>query len=172
MSRKDGGGNTIIGKGSVVEGVMDIEHQLQVDGQLRGRLTTPKRLVVGEEGAIVADSIEVGEAVINGRVMARLKANEQVYLSASARFRGTLLTPRLVIEEGAEATYSNEIPVRAIPFGSETKSPPVHTTVAEFPAEEAREAASRKSDAANRQSSGKRKGNSARTPEGEIAGGD
>ena len=158
MSRK-GGGNTIIGKGAVVEGVMDIEHQLQVDGQLRGRLTTPKRLVVGEEGAIVADSIEVGEAVINGRVMARLKANELVYLSASARFRGTLETPRLVIEEGAEASFSDEIPMRAIPFGSETRSPPVHTTVTEFPADEAREAANRRSD-------------SARTPEGEIAGGD
>ena len=152
-------GDTVIGSGSIVEGVMDIESRLQVDGQLRGRLTTPDRLVVGEEGSIVAESIEVGEAIINGRVMARLRATDRGHLTATARFRGTVETPHLVIEEGAEAAYSDEIPVKAIPFGSRDNGPtPVMTTVAEFPDPSARRESERKST------------DSGATPESELAG--
>ena len=135
-------GDTVIGTGSTVEGVMEIESRLHVDGTLRGRLTTPDRLVVGEEGSIIADSVEVGEAVINGRVMARLKAVTRVHLTATARFRGTVEPPFLVIEEGAEMMYSTEeIPVQAIPFGSgNAAAGPVMTTVAEFPSQAERDA--------------------------------
>jgi cytoskeletal protein CcmA (bactofilin family) len=58
-------------------------------------------LTVGPEGQVQADSIEVAEALIDGRVDGRLVASERVHLAAGARFKGVLLTPKLVIEEGA-----------------------------------------------------------------------
>ena len=58
--------------------------------------------------------------------MARLKAMTRVHLTATARFRGTVETPLLVIEEGAEMMYSTEeIPVKVIPFGSGNAAGPV-----------------------------------------------
>ena len=99
---KDGHRDTLIGAGTVLDGTFDIEYDVRVDGTLRGeRLATRQRLTVGPEGQVQADSIEVAEALIDGRVDGRLVASERVHLAAGARFKGVLLTPKLVIEEGA-----------------------------------------------------------------------
>ena len=95
--------DTVIGKGAVLDGTFAIEHDLRVEGTLRGkRLSTKETLIVGQEGKVKAAAIEVGGAVIGGRVVGALEARRQVYIEAGGRFRGILKTPRLVIEEGAE----------------------------------------------------------------------
>ena len=94
--------DTVIGRGSVVRGVLDIEQNVQVHGVLQGgRLVTEKVLLVGEEGKVEADAIEVGEAVINGQVAGRLRARQRVHMGPHAVFVGQVETPVLVIEEGA-----------------------------------------------------------------------
>ena len=99
---KDGHRETLIGAGTVLDGTFDIEYAVRGDGPLRGeRLATRQRLTGGPEGQVQADSIEVAEALIDGRVDGRLVASERVHLAAGARFKGVLLTPKLVIEEGA-----------------------------------------------------------------------
>ncbi|HIG55030.1 MAG TPA: polymer-forming cytoskeletal protein [Candidatus Latescibacteria bacterium] len=99
---KDAHNNTLIGAGTVLDGTLDIEYDVRVDGTLRGeRLATRQALTVGSEGEVLAASIEVAEAFIAGQVNGSLKASEQVYLKAGACFKGVLRTPKLVIEEGA-----------------------------------------------------------------------
>lgn len=95
------GGYTVIGQGSVLEGELQMSHSLRIEGTLKGRLLTSRSLVVGSQGEVQAGLIEVGEALISGRVSGKLRASQRVYISASAVFRGTIETPRLVIEEGA-----------------------------------------------------------------------
>ena len=93
----------MIGRGTVLEGTLAIEHNLRVDGRLCGeRLSTKKTLIVGREGQIEAAAIEVEKALIDGRVVGLLEAKRQVHMEAGAKFRGILMTPRLVIEDGAE----------------------------------------------------------------------
>lgn len=99
---KDAHKNTLIGAGTVLDGTLDIEYDIRIDGTLRGeRLATQQALTVGSKGEVQAASIEVAEAFIDGRVNGLLKAGEQVYFKAGARFKGVLQTPKLVIEEGA-----------------------------------------------------------------------
>lgn len=94
--------DTVIGRGAVLNGSLAIEHNLRVDGTLRGeRLSTKETLIVGREGQIESATIEVGEAIIDGRVIGVLEAKQQVHMEAGAKFRGILKTPRLVIEDGA-----------------------------------------------------------------------
>ena len=100
---------TVIGPGSTVEGVLEIDHPIRVDGLLRGRLTTPSALVVGENGWVDGEVLVVSEAIVNGRLTGNLKATMQVFLAAGSEFRGTVETPRLVIEEGATAEFNPEI---------------------------------------------------------------
>ncbi len=95
------GGYTVIGQGSVLEGELKMNHSLRIEGTLKGRLITSQSLVVGPHWEVEAELIEVGEARISGRVSGKLRASQRVYVSASAVFRGTIETPRLVIEEGA-----------------------------------------------------------------------
>lgn len=92
---------TIIGPGTELEGTFDLQDSIRVDGLVRGRLTTPRSLVVGPEGEVEAELIDVGEARIEGKVSGRVRSSGQVYLAAGAVFQGAVETPRLVVEEGA-----------------------------------------------------------------------
>ena len=99
---KDAHKSTLIGAGTVLDGTLDIEYDVRIDCTLRGeRLATLQALTVGSEGEVQAASIEVAEAFLDGQVNGWLKASEQVYFKAGARFKGVLQTPKLVIEEGA-----------------------------------------------------------------------
>ena len=104
--------DTVIGRGSVLSGTLGIEHNIWVDGVLRGdHLAIERALVVGLEGEVQADVIEVEEAIIDGRVSGMLRATKEVSIGPRSQFCGKLETPRLVIEEGAvfqEAELSDE----------------------------------------------------------------
>ena len=92
--------NTVIGRGSVSEGKFRIETGVRVDGTLRGELTSSGTLIVGESGVIEADVI-VRDALVSGRIVGNLEAEEKVHLQAQAAFIGKLKTRLLVVEEGA-----------------------------------------------------------------------
>lgn len=109
---------TIIGHGSELDGELAIQHAVRVDGRLKGRLATTDALVVGEEGVVEADTLEVGEAHISGRVSGHLMASRRVYLSAQSQFTGIVHTPHLVVEEGARLCR---------PEGREAPAEPAHT---------------------------------------------
>ena len=56
--------------------------------------------VVGEQGVVEAD-VKVGYIVINGEVRGTVKAEEKVEIHSRGRVFGTIITPKLVVEEGA-----------------------------------------------------------------------
>ncbi|MCC7262403.1 MAG: polymer-forming cytoskeletal protein [Candidatus Latescibacteria bacterium] len=99
--RESGTGHTVIGRGTVLEGVLKMEHSLRIEGVVKGELVAANSLVVSAQGELEAGLIEVGEAVISGRVVGKLRARVRVYVSAGAVFHGSVETPQLVIEEGA-----------------------------------------------------------------------
>lgn len=93
---------TLIGAGALFEGTLETERDLSVDGMLRGaRVKTQGVLVVGPEGRVEAADIEVGEATIRGRLSGRLSARRCVRIEAGAHVSGAVITPRLVLHEGA-----------------------------------------------------------------------
>ena len=92
--------NTVIGRGSVSEGKFKIETGVRVDGTLRGELNSSGTLIVGETGVIEADVI-VRDALISGRIVGNLEAEDKVHLQSQASFIGKLKTRLLVVEEGA-----------------------------------------------------------------------
>ena len=94
-------GYTVIGRGTVLEGVLKMEHSLRIEGVVKGESVASSSLVVSAQGELEAGLIEVGEAMISGRVSGKLRARVRVYLSAGAVFHGSVETPQLVIEEGA-----------------------------------------------------------------------
>ena len=97
----DGKGiNTVIGRGSVSEGTFRIETGVRVDGVLKGELISSGRLIVGESGVIEAD-VKVRDALVSGRIVGTLEAEEKVHLQTQSTFIGKLKTRILVVEEGA-----------------------------------------------------------------------
>lgn len=107
MSKKDdhsiarsGDLNTIIGKGSSVEGTLKVENSLRVDGRIKGHVSTTDSLVIGKEGEIEGEVI-AKNAIIGGRVRGKISATGKVVLETKALFQGEMRTARLVIDDGA-----------------------------------------------------------------------
>lgn len=97
---KAGNLNTIIGKGSSFEGNLKVEQSLRVDGRIKGHISTTDSLVIGKDGEIEGEII-TKNAIIGGRVRAKINATGKVILESKATFVGELKTTRLVIDDGA-----------------------------------------------------------------------
>jgi cytoskeletal protein CcmA (bactofilin family) len=92
--------NTIVGKGSQIEGTLKIQNSLRVDGKIKGNVAATDSIVVGKEGAIDGE-VKVKNAVIGGHVKGKLVATGKVVLETQSRLEGELHTAKLVIDEGA-----------------------------------------------------------------------
>lgn len=93
--------NTVVGKGSVLEGDFNVTDGIRVDGILRGKLISSGALIVGVSGEVEADPIQVKDAIVAGRVRGTLHASRMVKLESSANVVGDITAQILVIEEGA-----------------------------------------------------------------------
>lgn len=92
--------NTIVGKGSSLEGTLKVENSVRIDGRIKGHVTTTDSLVIGKEGEIEGEII-AKNAIIGGRVRGKISATGKVVLEAKAFFQGEMKTARLVIDDGA-----------------------------------------------------------------------
>jgi len=96
--------NTIIGKGTHVEGSIEVEQNLRIDGSFTGQLKASDTLIVGATGELMDVSVEVKDATIANKVKGNVTASSKVTLESSSRFDGELTTKILVVEGGAYFT--------------------------------------------------------------------
>ena len=96
--------NTIIGKGTHVEGSIEVEQNLRIDGSFTGQLKASDTLIVGATGELIDVTLEVKDATIANKVNGNLTASNKVTLESSSRFDGELSTKILVVEGGAHFT--------------------------------------------------------------------
>lgn len=99
-SDRSGELNTIIGKGSIIEGLITVQNSIRIDGRVQGQVQASDSLVVGKEGEIEGE-IKARNAIIGGRVKDRVLATGKVVLEAHAVVHGEVKTSKLVIDEGA-----------------------------------------------------------------------
>ncbi len=92
---------TIIAKGAEMNGSMDIEGNVRVDGTVHGDVRATEGVEVGKTGRIVGSSIESKTAVIHGYVESHLIVSQHILLGGKSTLVGDLNTKTLVIEEGA-----------------------------------------------------------------------
>jgi cytoskeletal protein CcmA (bactofilin family) len=92
--------NGFLDRGSEFRGELRFHNSFRIDGQIKGRVVSEKTLIVGETGEVEAD-IECGIVSIQGRVKGHILGREKIELLAGSRVYGTLVSPKLVIEEGA-----------------------------------------------------------------------
>jgi cytoskeletal protein CcmA (bactofilin family) len=87
------------------KGELTFKGSFRIEGNFKGTINSDALLVVGERGKVEAD-VKVGELVINGEIRGTLLASERIEVHNKGRVFGTLITPTLVVEEGAylEAT--------------------------------------------------------------------
>jgi cytoskeletal protein CcmA (bactofilin family) len=90
-----------IGRGIEVKGDISFADRLQIDGKTNGKLTSESgTLIIGESGEIQAQ-VDVGVCVVHGDVHGSLIARSKIEIRRTGRVHGDVITPVLLVEEGA-----------------------------------------------------------------------
>ena len=92
--------NTIIGKGSVIDGKVKIKNSIRIDGKIKGEVSSTGTVTVGGEGE-VEGKITAANAIIGGRVQGKMVIQSKIILEKKSVLIGDLKTQQLNIMEGA-----------------------------------------------------------------------
>ena len=92
---------TLLAKGVVLKGEIHVEGTVRIDGRLDGEIQTKGHVIIGEDG-LVQGTITAATVVSSGRIKAKVTANERVQLLKTSTLIGEVLTPILIMEEGAK----------------------------------------------------------------------
>jgi cytoskeletal protein CcmA (bactofilin family) len=103
---------TLLAKGVVLKGEIHVEGTVRIDGRLDGEIQTKGQVIIGEDG-LVQGSITAGTVVSSGRIKAKVTASERVQLLKTATLIGEILTPVLIMEEGAKLQGTTDMGVSA-----------------------------------------------------------
>ena len=103
---------TLLAKGVVLKGEIHVEGTVRIDGRLDGEIQTKGHVIIGEDG-LVEGTIMAGTVVSSGRIKAKVTANERIQLLKTATLIGEVLTPVLIMEEGAKLQGTTDMGVAA-----------------------------------------------------------
>lgn len=92
--------NAFLGSGTDYQGKLNFQGAVRIDGNFNGEVESEGTLVVGKE-ARVEGVLKVGQLVLSGKVTGEVYASEKAVLHKTANLQGNLITPVLVVEEGA-----------------------------------------------------------------------
>ncbi|HWP43283.1 MAG TPA: polymer-forming cytoskeletal protein [Blastocatellia bacterium] len=91
----------LIGRGIEISGDISFTDRLQIEGRVSGTLTSESgTLGIGETGQVEA-RVEVGVCIIHGTLEGDLVASSRVEIRRTGRVTGDVITPVLLVEEGA-----------------------------------------------------------------------
>ena len=92
---------SVIGAGLKIRGEISGASDLYLDGDTQGKIQmTGARVTVGPNGKVQAD-IDAREIFVEGSLQGNLKATETVHLGPASKVQGSVLAPRIGIEDGA-----------------------------------------------------------------------
>lgn len=87
-------------QGAVIEGNITTSTSLRLDGTVKGNLKCEGKLVLGAEGRVEGEIHSVN-AEIEGKIIGDLYVSELLYLKNTSVIEGNIVTPKIIIENGA-----------------------------------------------------------------------
>lgn len=99
-STTSGGLNALV-KGTSVEGNINCESDLRIDGTLKGKLVCKSKVIIGPTG-VIEGQIVCQNAVIEGRFKGVLTVHELLNIRETADVDGEITTGKLIVQSGAK----------------------------------------------------------------------
>ena len=95
-----GATQTYICDGTTIVGDIKVEHDLRIDGYIKGTVEVAGMLVLGSTGKIEGQ-VQARAATIAGEINGNIRGIEKIVLEPKSTLVGDLQTRELVINEGA-----------------------------------------------------------------------
>jgi cytoskeletal protein CcmA (bactofilin family) len=92
--------STIIGKGSRIEGTLQVEGGVRIDGRIDGKIESNGFVTIGLSGQTNAD-IKAKECLISGKVVGNINVTEGLELDRTADLTGDIVAKILRVHTGA-----------------------------------------------------------------------
>ena len=90
-----------LGQGTVINGEINSDADIRIDGIVRGNVVSKGKIVLGSTGVIEGD-IRSENAYLEGRVNGNVEVNDLLILSKTSFVNGDIIIKKLVVEEGAK----------------------------------------------------------------------
>jgi cytoskeletal protein CcmA (bactofilin family) len=100
MSKHAATSMTFIGEGTRIMGDMSVEHDLRVEGSIKGAVSVGGTLVLSITGSIEGDVVS-RSASLAGRLLGNVHVQERLMLEEKSVLQGDLHARELVVQEGA-----------------------------------------------------------------------
>jgi cytoskeletal protein CcmA (bactofilin family) len=94
------GTTSLLSKEVKIEGDIQGNEDLQVDGQLKGSVKIDGDIFVGPTGTIEAD-VEAENVVVQGQITGNVLARKQLQIQSSGKLLGDCIAQTIDIKEGA-----------------------------------------------------------------------
>jgi cytoskeletal protein CcmA (bactofilin family) len=113
-------------KDTEIKGDLNFKGTFRIDGRFKGKIDSKSILIIGDSGKVDAD-IKIGHLIINGEIKGNIQATEKVEINANGRVFGTIVSPKLMVEEGAyleaNCQTSDKMPQSTLPLSSPEEKP-------------------------------------------------
>lgn len=90
----------LIGKGTVVNGEINAESSIRIDGKLKGKLKCKSTVTIGQSGEIDGD-MEANNANVSGKIKGSVIVKQKLVLESTSALIGELKASKLIVDEGA-----------------------------------------------------------------------
>jgi cytoskeletal protein CcmA (bactofilin family) len=97
---KQHGISTFQGTDASIEGTIEFEGTIRMDGNFKGKIKSPAGVVIIGEQAVVEAQIDVGSAVVMGKVSGFINARNKIELFPPAKVSGDIQAPVVAVEAG------------------------------------------------------------------------
>lgn len=114
-----GAGLSIIAAGTQIDGELHVDGMIRIDGKVAGDVRGKGQVLLGKDGVVEGD-IHAHEAILDGRVVGSICAEERVEVLGSAEIQGDITTPQLALREGGRVTGRLNVGAKATASQSAT----------------------------------------------------
>ncbi|NLW07756.1 MAG: polymer-forming cytoskeletal protein [Clostridia bacterium] len=91
--------DTIVGKGTSIEGKLVSEGVVRIDGTFEGELNVEGDLVIGEAAQVKA-VVQARNLLVVGSINGNIVTTGQLEIASTGKIKGDVETARLIIEAG------------------------------------------------------------------------
>jgi cytoskeletal protein CcmA (bactofilin family) len=110
VSTAQGAGITVISSDNVFEGTISGSGDIQIEGELRGKVDGTGTVRVAVQGKVTG-SLAARTVAVAGSVKGDILAGETIELDASATVEGDITAPRIRVAEGA--TFDGQVHMKS-----------------------------------------------------------
>lgn len=112
---------TKINQDTSMEGDIVSKNDIRLDGNLIGKMTTKKKIIIGKKG-FFNGKLKCENLIVEGKIKGEAKVTNSTALLAYSNFDGVLSTQKFSVEEGASfegncITLQENNPVKLSKFG-------------------------------------------------------